>query len=301
METAIATPPLNALRTFESVARLGSFRAAAESLCVSQSAISHQIRNIEEWLGKPLFEREGNRTRLLPHGEDLAQSLSLSFREIEAACLRTRNAGQPLAIAAIPSMAMCWLIPRLRRFNALHPGIETRVVYALHGHDINFNDIHLAFVFSKGPPQIPNVDSQYFLSGQSVPVCSPALLKNFGRKPLTGQDFVQLGLLHDGDASGWKEWLAGQDIDTRAVAAGAAFEDFNLLRAAALSGQGVALCPLAMVQPDLASGALVQLSNQMTPDIYNYYLLSTISSNPQMTQHAKAFRNWALAERDAAQ
>lgn len=300
MEATIATPPLNALRTFEAVARLGSFRAAADSLCVSQSAVSHQIRNIEDWLGKPLFEREGNRTRLLPHGAELAQSLSLSLREIEAACLRTHNAAQPLSIAAIPSMAMCWLIPRLRRFSNLHPDIATRIVYALHGRDINFNDVHLAFVFSKGPPKIPNVESQFFLSGQSLPVCSPALLNSFGRKPVTGQDFLQLGLLHDGDASGWQDWLMGQDINPRAVAAGAVFEDFNLLRAAALSGQGVALCPLAMVQPDLDSGALVRLSDQMTPDAYSYYMLSTISANPQMTRHSNAFQSWALAERDAA-
>lgn len=87
----MSTPPLTALRTFEAVARLGSFRAAAEALCVTQSAVSHQVRNLEDWLGKPLFEREGNRTRLLPHGLDLANSLSASFKDIEAACQRLRN------------------------------------------------------------------------------------------------------------------------------------------------------------------------------------------------------------------
>lgn len=251
----ITTPPLNALRTFVAVARLGSFRAAADALCVTQSAISHQIRNVETWLDKPLFEREGNRTRLLPHGMELAHSLSQSLREIEAACHRTRAVGDPLTIAAIPSMAMCWLIPRLRQFNALHPGIETRVVYAMHGRDINFNDVHLGFVFSSAPPNIPNVASQLFLSGKSVPVCSPGLLDNFGRTPATGADFLRLGLLHDGDAAGWKAWLQGQDVTESAIEASARFEDFNMLRAAALSGQGAALCPLVMIQPDLATGA----------------------------------------------
>lgn len=147
----MTTPPLNALRAFEAVARLGSFRAAAEALFVTQSAISHQIRNVEDWLGKPLFEREGNRTRLLPHGADLARSLAGSLAEIEAACNRARNTGQALVIAAIPSVAMCWLIPRLSRFRTAHPEIEVRIVYAMHGREINFHDVHLAFVFAKQP------------------------------------------------------------------------------------------------------------------------------------------------------
>ena len=111
----MTTPPLNALRAFEAVARFGSFKAAADALFVTQSAISHQVRHFEDWLGTPLFEREGNRARLLPHGADLGRALSLSLSEIEAACnrLRAGTASQALVIATIPSVAMCWLIPRL--------------------------------------------------------------------------------------------------------------------------------------------------------------------------------------------
>lgn len=294
------TPPLNALRAFEAVARLGSFRAGADALCVTQSAVSHQVRNLEEWLGKPLFEREGNRTRLLPHGLDLANSLSFSLNEIEAACERTRNSSQALVIAAIPSIAMCWLIPRLSRFRAAHPAIETRIVYALHGQDINFHDVHLAFVFSRGQPTVANVDSLFFLGGQSVPVCSPALLHILGRKPETDADILALGLLHDGDPSGWKNWLNGRETSDQAADFGVTFEDFNLLRAAALSGQGVALCPLAMVQSDLDTGSLVQISDRVTTDGSDYYLLSAISANPQVSRQTQVFRDWAIAERENA-
>lgn len=300
MVAHMLTPPLNALRVFEAVARLGSFRAAADELCVTQSAVSHQVRNLEEFLGKFLFEREGNRTQLLPHGLDLANSLSASLQEIGAACDRTRNSSQALVIAAIPSIAMCWLIPRLSRFSAAHPGIATRIVYAMHGQDINFHDVHLAFVFSRGKPTVPNADSQFFLGGQSVPVCSPALLNNLGRKPETDAEILHLGLLHDGDHSGWKNWLQGRDAGDRAANLGATFEDFNLLRAAALSGQGVALCPLAMVRSDLDSGFLVQLSDRITTDGSDYYLLSANSANPQVTRQAQLFHGWALAEREKA-
>ncbi len=295
--------PLNALRTFEAVARLGSFRAAAEVLFVTQSAVSHQIRNVEQWLGKPLFEREGNRTRLLPYGEELARSLAGSLAEIEAACNRARDTSQALVIAAIPSVAMCWLIPRLNRFRAAHPHIEIRIVYAMHGREINFHDVHVAFVFAQQMPSGPMFQAQFHLAGQSVPVCSPSRLARLGHEPGSVADFVALGLLHDGTPTGWTNWLAGIDgsMPERAREAaqnGTTFEDFNLLRAAALSGQGVALCPKAMIQPDLDSGGLVQVSQRAQDDGNNYYILSSTTAQPPVKRHAQVFLDWAMTERD---
>lgn len=296
----MSIPPLTALRAFEAVARLGSFKAAADALFVTQSAVSHQIRNVEEWMGKSLFLREGNRTRLLPDGIDLARSLSVSLTEIEAAChrARARSTSQPLVIAAIPSVAMCWLIPRLSRFRAAHPKIETRIVYAMHGHEINFRDVHLAFVFSSVPPVVLNASSRFFLSGKSAPVCSPTLLKELGHRPETPNDFRQLGLLHDGGSTGWADWLQLLGAEESEVGAGATFEDFNLLRSAALSGHGVALCPLAMVEPDIASGSLVQVSDQTIADGADYFLLSVTTSDRQMAQQVEMFCDWAMNERD---
>ncbi|MDZ4325412.1 MAG: LysR substrate-binding domain-containing protein [Pseudomonas sp.] len=299
----MTAPPLNALRAFEAVARLGSFRAAAEALFVTQSAVSHQIRNVEEWLGKPLFAREGNRTRLLPHGADLARSLAGSLTEIEAACNRARNTNEALVIAAIPSVAMCWLIPRLSRFRTAHPEIEIRVVYAMHGREINFHDVHLAFVFAKEAPSGPMTQAHFFLAGQCVPVCSPSALSRLGHKPETVADFLTLGLLHDGAPAGWATWLSGLDSapphpNQASTHDGATFEDFNLLRAAALSGQGVALCPLAMIQPDLKSGGLVQVSPRVQDDGFNYYLLSSTTAPPLVTRQVLVFWDWALSERE---
>ncbi len=296
----MVTPPLNALRAFEAVARLGSFKAAADALFVTQSAVSHQIRNVENWLGKPLFMREGNRTRLLPDGVDLARSLSVSLTEIEAACHRARanQTSQALVIAAIPSVAMCWLIPRLSRFRAEHPDIEIRIVYAMHGRDINFQDVHLAFVFAPVAPILGGIAGAFFLSGESAPVCSPALLHRLGVGAGTAAELLALGLLHDGDTSGWKAWLQEMGADAEGAIPGATFEDFNLLRAAALSGQGVALCPLAMVQPDLQTASLVQLSDHTISYGSDYYLLSTTTAGPQVARQAKIFCDWAMLERE---
>lgn len=296
-------PPLNALRTFEAVVRLGSFRAAAEALFVTQSAVSHQIRNVEEALGQQLFMREGNRTKLLPLGKELAHRLSISFAEIEVACEQVRGSHRTLVIAAIPSVAMCWLIPRLSRFRMAYPDIEIRIIYAMHGRDISFHDAHLAFVFADAPAKSPTVEGQFFLSGQSVPVCSPARLNRLGQLPKTAIDYLRLGLLHDDSELGWKTWLRGLENSDTAIAnadtfEGTTFEDFTLLRVAALSGQGVALCPPSMVQPDLDSGALVQLSERALQEGYDYYLLTSTSAAPQVLQQALVFREWAIAERD---
>ena len=298
----MTTPPLNALRAFEAVARLGSFKAAAEALFVTQSAISHQVRHFEDWLGTPLFEREGNRARLLPHGADLGRALSLSLSEIEAVCNRLRDgtASQALVIAAIPSVAMCWLIPRLSGFRAAYPEIETRIVYAMHGRDINFKDIDLAFVFAPQPPQLSGVTSQFFLKGDSAPVCSPTLLHKTTAPPQTADDIIALGLLHDGGHQGWEDWLRGAGLTQQPALVGPIFEDFNLLRAAALSGQGVALCPLAMVGPDIASGSLIQLFDHSRPVGSDYFLLSTTARNRRADKAVKAFVDWAMAERDIA-
>jgi len=296
----MAQPPLNALRAFEAVARLGSFKAAADALFVTQSAISHQVRNFESWLGAPLFERVGNRTLLLPHARELAQSLSVSLGEIDAACQRAHasNADQTLVIAAIPSVAMCWLIPRLSRFKAAHPEIGTRIIYAMHGRDIDFRDVHLAFGFAQSPLPVPNVQSDVFLSGDSIPVCSPAVSRRMkGARP-DAAALIAMGLLHDADTSGWIRWLGHMGFDVPDTMSGPTFEDFNLLRTAALSGQGVALCALDMVRPDIASGTLVALSDDPVRSGFDYYLFAKLAAATPMQKHIDTFRNWALAERD---
>lgn len=269
-------PPLNALRAFEAVARTGSFRAGAEDLCVTQSAISHQIKHLEDWLGVSLFDRSGRTPRLLPRGIALARDLTTAFDGIDAACRRARpaSADGAVVVAAIPSVAVCWLIPRLPRFRALHPDVQLRVIYAHHGHEIDFTATDVAFTFADTRPVAEGILAEPFLSGRSVPVASPALV---GTDPVTlsAEWLLGVGLLHDSDLSGWKTWLARSSTVVPDRLPGAIFEDFNLLRAAALAGQGVALCSLAMVGPDLKEGRLVQLSESSVLDEFDYYLIQS--------------------------
>lgn len=291
--------PLNALRAFEAVARTGTFRAAAESLFVTQPAISHQIRHLEEWLGVPLFDRGGRVPRLLPRGAALARDLTTAFDGIDAACRRARPASSDgaVVVAAIPSVAICWLIPRLPRFRARHPDIRLRVIYAHHGHDIDLTTTDLAFTFADACPTGKGFTATPFLSGRSVPVCSPVLID--GHPEPTCGWLMRAGLLHDTDLSGWQTWLtrAGEKLPGKLP--GAIFEDFNLLRAAALAGQGVALCSLAMIGPDLAEGRLVQLSEISVLEEFDYYLTQSdlTPRDPVRGRARRAFLSWIEDER----
>ncbi|MEY4982645.1 MAG: hypothetical protein RIR62_911 [Pseudomonadota bacterium] len=294
----MSLPPLNALRAFEAVVRLGSFRAAAAALFVTQSAVSHQIRHLEQWFGGDLFDRTGNRPVPLPHAQELARALSLSFAEMTAACTRAREHREthPLVIAAIPSVAICWLIPRLADFRERHGG-EVRIVYALHGQGIDFRDVHLAFVFGAAPPAIAGVRVDDFLPGVSVPVCSPEHATRLATQAGTGPAPLAWALLHDTDLTGWQAWFRRAGIDAPVPQGGPVFADFNLLRAAALAGQGVALCPAAMVRPDLEAGRLVQLSSVSVLEDQRYFLLSAPVADPALAAQARAFRDWTLAQR----
>lgn len=295
-------PPLNALRAFEAVARTGSFRAAADSLFVTQPAVSHQIKHLEQWLGAQLFDRSGRLPKLLPRGASLARDLTMAFDGIEAACRRARPAVSDgaLVVAAIPSVAICWLIPRLPHFRAQHPEIQLRVIYAHHGHDIDFMTTDLAFTFSDSCPSGDGLSSEPFLSGRSVPVGSPALI---GSAPaaLSSRWLLKVGLLHDNDPSGWKTWLRRADQNVPDRLPGAVFEDFNLLRAAALAGQGVALCSLAMIQPDLAEGRLIQLSEISILESFDYYLTESHRTPVDGTRRRarQAFLSWLRSQQAA--
>ncbi|MBB5224245.1 DNA-binding transcriptional LysR family regulator [Amaricoccus macauensis] len=288
--------PLGGLRFFEAVARHGSFSRAADELCVTQSAVSHQVRGLEDWFGAPLFERTGNRATLRPHGAELAESLARAFGEIDGACRRARRAGGPpeLAVAVIPSVAICWLIPRLGDFRALVPGVAVRILYAIHGQPIDFRDVDLAVVFAERPPRPPGMAVTRFLPGRTVPVAAPHL----GR-PETPEAMLAAGLLHDTDASGWRAWLDAAGAADVEVAPGPMFEDFNLLRAAALAGQGVALCPLAIVAEDLREGRLAQLSGVTVREDCGYYLISAAAPPADRAPAIAAFRDWLLATAEA--
>lgn len=290
------------------MAQHGSFRAASEALFVTQSAVSRQIRHLEEWFGLPLFDRSSGRPKLYSWGETLARDLTLAFDNMETACRRVRRHARPdaLVVAAIPSVAVCWLIPRLPRFHKLHPEVQLQVVYAHHGQQIDFDMVDLALVFSDRNPGGPGLRASQFLSGTSLPVCAPTLLsgppQQFSPQQFSTEQFLEVGLLHDTDLSGWQLWFERAGLPLPERLPGPVFEDFNLLRAAALAGQGVALCPLAMIAPDLAHGRLVRMSDITVLEDFDYYLIHSDRTHDSINsaEARTMFEQWLDEERQAA-
>lgn len=191
-------------------------------------------------------------------------------------------------------MAVCWLIPRLGEFQALAPTTEVRLVYAFHGQPVEFRDVDVAIVFAPDPPTLTGAVVERFLSGETAPICAP----HFGLGPsATGADMVRAGLLHDTDATGWRTWLQTEGEPTGS-APGPVFEDFNLLRAAVLAGQGVALCPLAIVSDDLREGRLVQLSQRTIRRESACYVAIRDDESLPSASAARLFRGWIIVNGD---
>ncbi|MDE2385127.1 MAG: LysR family transcriptional regulator [Alphaproteobacteria bacterium] len=292
------TLPLNALRSFEAAARTGSFTRAAAELHVTQSAVSHQIKLLEEWIGSPLFERQGNATKLTPHALTLASSLTSIFTEMDTACRRARTGAKSntLVIAVIPSVATCWLIPRMSEFKALFPGINTRIIYAIHGHQIDFNEVDVAITYAQEKLELRNAITTRFLAGDSAPVCSPAFLELQGELK-TPQQIAKAGLLHDTDRRGWTQWFKKASPQKIEFGEGPIFEDFNLLRAATLAGQGISLCPLSIIEDDLQANRLIALSLITVNAESAYYLVEPASRSHAPRPEAEQFRAWLFGTR----
>jgi LysR family transcriptional regulator, glycine cleavage system transcriptional activator len=285
--------PFNALRAFEAVARNGSFTRAAEELHVTQSAISHQVKQLEQWLGGPIIHRKGSSQEVLPHGLLLSNVLATAFDDIQKACRRAKETAKPrsLVIAVIPSVATCWLIPKMSEFRNLYPNLSTRVIYAIHGHQIDFREVDVAIIYATGKLDINGTSSTKLLPGESAPVCNRSFLNLHG--PLEEpHQIAAAGLLHDTDMMGWGQWFQ-KVLHRRFVPPdGPVFEDFNLLRAATLAGQGVSLCPLSIIHDDLQSDRLVQLSDVTVHSDSAYYLVEPDQANSARRPEEKLFRDW---------
>lgn len=288
-------PSLNALRCFEAAARSGSFSRAAVELNVTQSAVSHQIRQLEQWFSTVLFDRQGRQTVPTARGQELAQSLAEAFDIMAGACRRLTEtrAGHELTIAALPSIATFWLIPRLSRFIAGHPDISVKVVYAFHGQRIDFNGCDIAIVWGRGDWE--DCEATRFLDGDTVAVCNPIYLEREG--PFrTPDDVAGKPLLHDTNRADWQAWMRQAGLRVTEPASGPVYEDFNLLRAAALAGQGIALCPRAAISDDFAAGRLVQLFDVAIKQDHGYHLVGPLTGSGRRPESHALFKAWLLEE-----
>ncbi|GLR13055.1 DNA-binding transcriptional activator GcvA [Chitinimonas prasina] len=249
-------PPLNALRSFESAARLESFSAAANELFVTHGAVSKQIKQLEEWLGVKLFERVGGRVKLSEVGWRYLVQVQdgLDIIANATAQLMQPNRQRRLVINSTPTMAMHWLLPQLTDFQRQYPDVELRLMTS--DRDISRLDVPFDLAIRRGPGDWPGYISKPFLDEWEIPLCSPALLERHPiREPA---DLVHHTLLHaDTRPTAWQRWLTLAGVPDLKPAASQQFDHFYLALQAAMDGLGVTLGPLPMMQAEIEAGTLI--------------------------------------------
>jgi LysR family glycine cleavage system transcriptional activator len=286
-------PPLNALKAFEAAARHESFTRAAEELCVTQGAVSHQVKALEAELGLKLFNREHQRLLITEGGRAYLAVVRDAFDRIADGTQRLlqRQSGGALTVSTSPNFAAKWLVHRLRRFAEAHPEIDLRVSASLQHIDFAREDIDLAIRHSDGTAAGLHVTR--LCAEQLFPVCSPKLLN--GRNPLRKpSDLGRFPLLHVNDRQGWSQWLDFAGITGVDPSRGPVLNQASMAIDAAVDGQGVVLARTALAAWDLIGGRLVRPFDLAMPVSYAYWIVcpKTVARLPKIV----AFSEWLLAE-----
>jgi LysR family glycine cleavage system transcriptional activator len=286
-------PPLAALRAFEAAARHLSFTRAAQDLHVTQTAISHQIRTLEDLLGVKLFRRLPRGLVLTEEAQRYLPAVRDAFDRLEAATgeLLAARAGGPVTASVLPSFAGRWLVPRLGRFRSAHPEIDLRISASLHLVDFAREDVDLGIRMGRG--HYPGLRVERLFGESLMPVCAPALLQ--GDRPLRRpEDLRHHVLLHEDDYTGWQLWLELAGVAGVDPRHGPIFTDAGMVVQAAAEGQGVALGRLALAAWDLAAGRLIRPFDVSMPHDLAYYLVCPEGSAER--PRIAAVRTWLLEE-----
>jgi LysR family glycine cleavage system transcriptional activator len=281
-------PPLRALQAFEAAARHHSFAAAAHELGVTPTAISHQIRQLEESCGAKLFQRRPRPLVLTPAGAGLYPALRNGFDALAAAmaALDEQDAQAPLRVTSPSAFASKWLVPRLPRWREAHPSVPLEIIGTDALIDVRAGAADVAIRYARKPPL--DMVAHEVLRDTYVPVCSPQLLERFGpieratdllRLPLIHYDWIN----HDPEAPTWPQWFAlARAIDPDFAARDNRASDLSFseeLHAidAVVSGQGVAICSDVVVGSALQRGLLVK-AHPLTLPGYGFYLVAMAQS-----------------------
>jgi len=285
-------PSTSHLAAFEAVARTGSVTAAARELDLTQSAVSRQIKALEEQLGVELFLRERQTVRLTLAGDAYAREIREALRRISSASLnlRANPHGGTLNLAILPTFGTRWLAPRLGRFLSANPGVTINLVTRLSSFDFRLDSIDAAIHF--GHPHWPGAELAFLMSERTLPACSPDFLKrNAISHP---EDLLTVPLLHlTTRPDAWERWFADNGVAFESVH-GMLFDQFATAAQAAIAGLGVALLPTFLIQEDLKRGDLIAAVDREMESRERYYL----AFPPERADYAPlaAFRDWIVSE-----
>jgi len=286
-------PSLNGLRAFEAAARHMSFTRAAEELNVTQTAISHQIRRLEEQLGKRLFVRKNRALALTRDAADYLPAIRAAFDDLRRATERLQRPEREglLIVSTTASLAAKWLVTRVASFQDAHPGIEVRLTTSPHLVDFQREEVDMAVRYGRG--NWPGLHIQWLMAEDIFPVCSPALLK--GAKPLRRpEDLVHHTLLHTTmGREDWQLWLTAAGLPVSlALRRGLSFDQSFMALQAAMDGLGVALSSKSLVDADMAAGRLIAPFDLVLPADAGYYVVAP--EDTAATKKITLFRDWLV-------
>jgi LysR family glycine cleavage system transcriptional activator len=288
-------PSLNGLRAFEAAARHLSFTKAAEELNVTQTAISHQIKRLEEELGRKLFVRQNRTLALTAEGRDYLPGIRAAFQDLRLATerLKRKENEHVLTVSTLTSFATKWLVPRLSRFQELHPSIDVRVTTSMALVDFARDGVDVGIRFGHG--KWPGLRADWLMADELFPVCSPALLR--GKAPLrTPKDLEHHTLLHTTHdmEDDWRMWLTAAGLPANiSKQPGLTFDLQFMTVQAAIDGLGVAIGRTAIVESDIAKGRLVVPFDMALPADAGIYLVCPQAAAD--TPKIEAFRDWLIA------
>lgn len=278
--------PLASLRAFEAAARHESFVKAAAELSLTAAGVSQHVRTVENWLNVPLFVRQTRGVALTAAGREFGGAVTQGLGHIETAAsqLRLEIHSRPIGIACIASMATRWLIPQLPRFRAAYPDIRINIVYALEAKTPEAAGVDL--LIRHGPR--PSPSAVELLRAETRPTCSAEFRARHGELEMP-HDLANVELLHDETTDAWARWFAIAGLQ-KTPKAGPIFADFNLMIGSIIGGQGIGLCPTALIIDELAQGSLVTLSDTASDKDKAYWLIEAKS----LSNEARTFRDWLV-------
>jgi len=262
-------PPLHCLQALEAVARLGSVVAAADELCVTASAISHRLRQFEEWLGQPLIARPQPLT-LTPHAVQYAAAARAALAGLEALPAPRMQAGQRLMVATPPTFARNILVPRLAAFTTQHPHIELELHLTIPLLDVKAGEADVEVRYGGG--QYADAGGPELLLSEPVfPVAAPAYLERAG--PFDTPGALRTANLLRSPLEPWRPWFQAAGLDWPEPVHGVQFNDLGLLMEAAVAGHGIALARRTIIRHWLDMGLLIPVFELAAPSPHAYWLL----------------------------
>ncbi|RUT31080.1 transcriptional regulator GcvA [Arsenicitalea aurantiaca] len=286
-------PSLNALRTFEAVARHNSFTRAAEELNVTQSAASRLVRSLEDYLQVPLFTRQSRRIELTDEGRFYNALVRDSLDLIEAGTVElisSKDGKGTLSIGMLPTFGTRWLLPRLASFQEAHPEISLNIISSDGELDFTKERIDVAIRFGHGNWQDAIVDP--LMAEEILVVCSPVLMD--GPHPITSYESLRHHRLirHSTRPNGWEHWFRSVGANRDHLRWGPSLEHFFMIIQAAIAGLGVALLPSFLVEDEIRNGTLVTPFPVRIAGPGGYYLVTSAAKSE--LPRVKLFRRWIL-------